>query len=85
MDDQAKKLIKQIEENSQISVDEIYHIANSIQYADFTDEETIRTLVRRLARMANRSISREKEDHIVRSVINQEIPSSLDALGRFFD
>ncbi|WP_307786831.1 stage VI sporulation protein F [Pseudogracilibacillus auburnensis] len=84
MDQNAKKIMDQIEESSHISVDEIYNIAHSIQHEDLTDEATVRSLVRRLSRLAGRPISAGKEDEIVRSIINNEIPSSMEALQRFF-
>ncbi|MEI3604724.1 stage VI sporulation protein F [Pseudogracilibacillus sp. SE30717A] len=84
MDQDAKKIMNKIEESSNISVDEIYNIAHAIQFQDLSDESTVRSLVRRLSSMANRPISKEKEDQIVRSIINNEIPSSMESLERFF-
>ncbi len=85
MDQNTKKMMDQIEESSNISVDEIYNIAHAIQFQDLSDESTVRSLVRRLSNMANRPISRDKEDQIVRSIVNNEIPSSMESLQRFFD
>lgn len=84
MDESTKKIIDQIEENSHISVHEIYRIANSIQNEDLRDEATVRSLVRQLSRLAGRPISPEKENDIVRSIIQNEIPSSMESLQRFF-
>lgn len=84
MDDNARKMMEQIEESSHISVDEIYSIAHSIQNKDLSDEITVRSLVRQLSRLAGRSISQNKEDEIVQSIIKNEIPTSMEALQRFF-
>ncbi len=85
LDQNAKKIMEEIEDRSNISIDEIYNIAHSIQFDDLSDEATIRSLVRRLSNLANRPISKDKENQIVRSIINNEIPSSMDSLRRFFD
>lgn len=83
MDENAKNIARKIEESSHISADEIYRVAHAIQYEDLTDEQTVRALVRRLANLAGRSISESKEDDIVRSIVNNEIPTSMEALQRF--
>lgn len=84
MDDRTKKLMEKIEENSQVSMDEIIRIAQAVQHSDLTDEYTVRQLVRQLTSIANRPITREKEDEIVQSIINQDIPTSIDELQRYF-
>jgi len=84
VDQNAKRMMDEIEENSNISIDEIYNIAHAIQHEDLSDESTVRSLVRRLSGMASRPIYKAKEDQIVRSIINNEIPSSMESLQRFF-
>ena len=62
----------------------IYDVANAIQHEDLSDEMTVRSLVRRLANLAGRPISAHTEDDIVQSIINNDMPSSMDGLNRFF-
>lgn len=57
-------------------MEEIFALANAIQYADFTNEKQVRRIVRRVSQLANKPISRELEDRIVDSIINNG--SSLD-------
>lgn len=84
MDQQTRKLMKKIEESSQVSMDEIIRIAEAVQYSDLSDERTVRSLVRQLTFLANRSISPEKEDEIVQSILKQNMPSSIDELQKYF-
>jgi len=85
MDPNAKKMIDKIEQRSNISVDDIYSIAKAIQYEDLSDEATLRSLIRRLSNLANRPISTEKEDEIIRSIKNNDAPTSMESLQRFLD
>ena len=85
MDNEAKDIFNKIERSTNISMDEIYNIAHSIQYEDLSDESTVRRIVQQLARLANRPISQRKEDEIVQSIINNRIPSSMESLQRLFD
>lgn len=67
---------KQIENKTGVNMEEIFALANAIQYADFTNEKQVRRIVRRVSQLANKPISRELEDRIVDSIINNG--SSLD-------
>lgn len=85
MDQDAKRMLEKIEANSHISAAEIYDVARSIQHENLTNENVIRPLVRKLAKLANKPLSPEKEDQIVQSVLQNEIPSSLKGLNRFIE
>lgn len=84
MDQQTRRLMEKIEESSQVSMDEIMRIAEAVQYSDLSDERTVRSLVRQLSHLANRPISKEKEDQIVQSILKQNVPSSIDELQKYF-
>lgn len=83
MRDDQKGLFDKIQQNANIDPQEILQIAQSVKDADFTDERTVRSLVRRLSRLANKPISKEKEDQIVESVVKKDIPLDIQSLNRF--
>ncbi|MGM8211629.1 stage VI sporulation protein F [Virgibacillus sp. W0430] len=73
-----------IEQNSNIKQADIYKIANSVKNADFSDEKTVRNLVQHLSRMANKRISKDKEDKIVQTIIQNKLPTDMQSLSKFF-
>lgn len=79
-----KGIFDKIQQNTNISPDEVYRIADSVKNADFSDEKTVRRLVQSLARLANKNISKEKEDKIVESITKNKIPADMQSLNRFF-
>lgn len=83
MSHESKKVFSKIEQKSNLSVDDIYRIAQSIQHADFSDEHTVRKIVQNLSQMTNRPISIEKEDQIVQSIVNNQIPRDIESLQQF--
>lgn len=83
MRDDQKGLFDKIQQNANIDPQEILQIAQSVKDADFTDERTVRSLVRRLSRLANKPISKEKEDQIIESVVKKDIPLDIQSLNRF--
>lgn len=49
---------------------DIFELANSLQNANFKDEKTVRNVIRRVSQIANKPVSREMEDQLVKSIIN---------------
>lgn len=79
-----KGLFDKIQQNSNIKPDDVFKVADSVKNADFSDEKTVRRLVRQLAKMANKPISKEKEDKIVESITKNKMPADMNSLSRFF-
>jgi hypothetical protein len=73
-----------IQQSAGINPSDIYKVADSVKNADFSDEKTVRRLVRQLAKMANKPISREKEDQIVKSITNNKVPTDFNSLSQLF-
>ncbi|HLR74237.1 MAG TPA: stage VI sporulation protein F [Virgibacillus sp.] len=73
-----------IQQGANIHPDEIYNIADSVKNADFSDERTVRQLVRHLARLANKPISKAKEDKIVRAITQNNMPMDMNSLNNLF-
>lgn len=84
MDEQIKELMETIEDSSNVSIEDILRIAEAIQHSDLTNENVVRQLVKQLAYLSNRTISTEKEEQIVQSIVNGNIPTSFDELRRYF-
>ncbi|MBM7552455.1 stage VI sporulation protein F [Thalassobacillus pellis] len=79
-----KNLFDQIQKNANVTPDEIFKVADSVKNADFTNEQTIRNLVRQLSKMANKPVSKAKEDKIVKAIINQNMPLDMNSLNQLF-
>ncbi|GGA61237.1 stage VI sporulation protein F [Ornithinibacillus halotolerans] len=73
-----------IQQGAGISPGEVYKVADSVKNADFSDEKTVRKLVRQLAKMANKPLSKEKEDMLVKTITNNNMPSDLNSLSQLF-
>lgn len=80
-----KGLFDKIQQNANINPDEVYKVADAVKNADFSDERTVRNLVRHLARLANKQISRDKEDKIVASITKKNMPKDLNSLNNLFN
>ncbi|WP_066071305.1 stage VI sporulation protein F [Neobacillus soli] len=61
---------KNIEKKTGVNMKDIFDLANSLQNANFKDEKTVRNVIRRVSQIANKPVSKEMEDQIVKSIVN---------------
>ena len=84
MSELEKDLFEKIKQSTNVNPDDVYRVAESVRHANFSDERTVRNLVQHLARMANKRISKEKEDQIVQSITKSNMPTDMQSLNRLF-
>ncbi len=84
MSELEKNLFDKIKQSTNVNPDDVYRVAESVRHADFSDERTVRNLVQHLSRMANKRISKEKEDQIVQSITKNNMPTDMQSLNRLF-
>lgn len=61
---------KKIESKTGVPMEEVFALANAIQYADFKDERQVRKIIRNVGRLANKNISPQMEEELVKSIVN---------------
>ncbi|ELK45345.1 stage VI sporulation protein F [Halobacillus sp. ACCC02827] len=83
MSDFQKNIFDHLKKKANIDPEDVFKVANSVQNADFSDEKTVRRLVRQLAKVANKNISKQKEDKIVEAITKQNMPLDMNTLGKF--
>jgi len=79
-----KGLFDKIQKKASIDPKDVFKVADSVKNADFSDERTVRALVQQLSAMANKPLSKDKEDQIVRAITSKKIPSDLNSLNSLF-
>lgn len=60
---------KQVERKTGVNFDEIMALANALTHANFSDEKQVRKIVKKVSRLANKPISKELEENIVKSIL----------------
>ena len=63
-----KKVFDEINKKSNIDKDTIFNIADSIKNADLSNEKVLRKLIRDIAKIANKPVSKELEDSLVNKI-----------------
>ncbi|WP_027964473.1 stage VI sporulation protein F [Halalkalibacillus halophilus] len=73
-----------LQTKANIQPDEVIQIAQAVQNADFSDRRTVRSLVQQLSRLANRPMSKQKEDKLVDMIINNNQSLNYSTLQQIF-
>jgi hypothetical protein len=63
------QFFKNMENKTGVNMKDVFELANSLQGANFKDESTVRNVIKRVSRIANKPVSREMEDKIVNSIV----------------
>ncbi len=63
------QFFKNVEKKTGVNMKDVFELANSLQNANFKDEKTVRNVIRRVSQIANKSVYKEIEDKIVKSIV----------------
>lgn len=64
------KFFKNLENKTGVNMNDVFSLANSLQGANFKDEKTVRSVIQRVSQIANKPVSKQMEDKIVKSIVN---------------
>lgn len=64
-----RSFFKQVERKTGVNFEEIMALANALTYANFSDEKQVRKIVKKVSKLANKPITKELEDKIVTSIL----------------
>ena len=65
---------KKIENKTSVNKDTILSLAKSLQENNLKNEDALRDVVHKLSEITGRSVSKEKEDKIISTIMNDKVP-----------
>ena len=77
MDD---SIFDKVEKKTNVKKEDILKLAKSISGKDLNDEMVLRSLIKDVARLANKPVSKEKEEKIINAVKKDKIPKNLNKI-----
>jgi hypothetical protein len=63
-----------------VNKDTILKLAEKLQKNDLKNENTLREVIRELSNVTGKEVSEEKENKIIKAVINDEVPKNIDKM-----
>lgn len=71
---------KSIEDKTGVNKQELFRLVDSVKNMNFKDENEVRNLIKAVSRLAQKPVSREKEEYLVKAITNNKIPTNLSNL-----
>jgi predicted RNA-binding protein with PUA-like domain len=79
------KFFQNMEKKTGVKMDEVFKLAESLQHANLQDEKTLRQVIQKVSRLANKPVSKEKEEKIIQAVLNNKVPKDLSNIAKMMD
>ena len=74
----SDSFFKKVEKKTNVDKDTILLLASKLQNGNMKDEKTLKEVISTLSEMTGRKVSKEQEEKIINTVINDKVPSDLD-------
>lgn len=72
------KFFDKVERKTNVNKETIVSLARKLQNGNMKDEKTLREVIREISDMTGKEVSKEKEQKIIDSVINDKVPKDMD-------
>ena len=69
---------KRVEKKTNINKETILSLADKLQKSNMKDEKVLREVIGDLSKMTGREVSKEKEQKIIDTIMNDNVPNDLD-------
>ena len=73
----SDNFFKKIENKTNVNKDTILSLANKLQGSNMKDEKTLREVISDLSKITGREVSKEKEQKIIDTILNDNVPKNL--------
>ena len=74
----SDNFFKKIENKTNVNKETILSLASKLQGSNMKDEKVLKEVINDLAKMTGREVSKEKEQKIINTILNDNVPKNLD-------
>ncbi len=74
------KFFSKVEKKTKVDKDTIISLATKLQQGNLKDEESLREVISTLSNLTGKSVSKEKEDKIIETILKGKVPKSVDKM-----
>lgn len=71
---------KKVEKKTNVNKETILSLAQKLQNSDMKDEKTIREVIKDISEMTGKEVSKEKEEKIIETIMQDNVPKDIDKL-----
>jgi hypothetical protein len=74
----SDSFFKKVENKTNVDKDTILSLASKLQNGNMKDESTLKEVIGTLSKMTGRPVSKEQEEKIIKTVMNDNVPTNID-------
>lgn len=71
---------KKVEQKTNVNKDTILSLADKLQKGNMKDEKVLSEVVDEIANMTGKSVSSEKKEKIIKTIMKDEVPNNVDKM-----
>ena len=76
----SDNFFRRVEKKTNVDKGTILDLAKKLQETDLKNENTLREIIQKLGSMTGIEISKERENKIIKAVVNDEVPKNIDKM-----
>ena len=76
----SDSFFNKIEKKTNVGKDTILELAKKLQQNDLKNENTLREVIQELSRMTGKEVSKEKQDKIIETVMQDKVPKDISGM-----
>ena len=76
----SDSFFNKVEKKTNVKKDTILNLAKKLQGDNMKNEKNLREVIRQLSDLTGKTVSKEQEDKIVNTVINDKVPKDIDKM-----
>ena len=69
---------KKVEKKTNVNKETILSLAEKLQDENMKNESVLREVIRQIGSLTGKDVSKEKEDKIVKTIINDQVPDNIE-------
>ena len=74
----SDNFFKRVEKKTNVDKNTILDLADKLQKSNMKDEKVLKEVIQDLSKMTGREVSKEKEQKIINTIMNDNVPKDLD-------
>lgn len=76
----SDSFFNKVEKKTNVKKDTILDLAKKLQGDNMKNEDNLRDVIRELSQLTGKNVSKEQEDKIIKTVIDDKVPNNLDSM-----
>lgn len=76
----SDSFFNKVEQKTNVKKDTILDLAKKLQGDNMKNEDNLRDVIKELSQLTGKTVSKEQEDKIIKTVIDDKVPNNLDSM-----